>query len=90
VESAAFVRAAALGPDYKREDPDEPTGWEEEREAKAASFKRVLAEGMTDWPQWAHVDGVFTGAFATMPGRFTKHWVDGDPQEMAAAEAAAR
>ncbi len=80
VSSPAFVRAAALG-DYTRQDPDEPTEWELEREQSVSSFARVLADGMADWIQWPHVDALFAGAFATMPGRFTKHWVDPDPQE---------
>ncbi|HWO23352.1 MAG TPA: hypothetical protein VNO30_31645 [Kofleriaceae bacterium] len=79
--SPAFVREAELGDDYQRQDPDEPTDWELAREARAGSFARVLADNMAAWPQWPHVDGLFVRAFATMPGRFTKHWVDGDPQE---------
>jgi hypothetical protein len=79
----AFVREAKLG-DYHRQDPDEPDEWELAREESASSFTRVLAEGMTAWRQWPHVDRLFVRAFATMPGRFTKHWVDGDPQEPSA------
>jgi MORN repeat variant len=78
--SPAFVREAKLG-DYQRQESDEPSEWELEREAAASSFKRVLADGMVAWIQWPHVDRLFVRAFQTMPGRFTKHWVDGDPQE---------
>jgi hypothetical protein len=77
VPAPAFVRAAALG-DEPDEDPDEPLG-----------FSRVLADSMVDWIQWPHVDRLFVRAFATMPGRFTKHWVDPDPQEPEVVEDAA-
>lgn len=85
VPPPAFVRAAVLG-DFKRDDPDHPSAWELEREAAASSFARVLADSMVDWIQWPHVDRLFVRAFATMPGRFTKHWVDADPQEPEVAE----
>jgi hypothetical protein len=87
VASPAFVRAAALD-GYERTDPAEPTEWELEREAAAASFTRVLVDGMAAWREWPHVDRLFVGAFATMPGRFRKHWVDPDPQEPEAPAAA--
>jgi hypothetical protein len=41
---------------------------------------KVLADNMSMYLEWPHVDGAFTQVFATLPGRTTWHWYDGDPE----------
>jgi len=42
---------------------------------------QVLAKHMGTYLEWPHIDRAFTDLFATMPGRYTWNWFDGDPRD---------
>ena len=83
-ESPAFVKRAVLGDP----DPDDvPDPDDAEAVARAAQAQReagdlaiVLARHMVMYVEWPHVDGKFIDVFATMAGRYTQNWFDGDPE----------
>lgn len=81
-ESPAFVKRAVLG----EPDPDtEPEGdsaiaERAKAEREASDLTAVLARHMVMYVEWPHIDGRFVEVFATMAGRYTHHWFDGDPE----------
>jgi hypothetical protein len=80
-ESPAFVKRAVLGePDP---DNDDPAAVAElaRNEREASDLTRVLASHMVMYVEWPHIDGRFVEVFATMAGRYTHHWFDGDPEQ---------
>ena len=70
----SFVRARVLGEDTAND------SLTDEDKAKVADMTKVLADNMSMYLEWPHVDGAFTQVFATLPGRTTWHWYDGDPE----------
>ena len=54
----------ATGEDAKPEKPD----------------AKLLAEHMSMYIEWPHIDGKFVELYGTMAGRVTWNWYDGDPE----------
>jgi hypothetical protein len=70
----AFVRARVLG------EAGATAALSAEDRARVADMTRILASNMSMYLEWPHIDGAFVQLFATLPGRVTWHWFDGDPE----------
>lgn len=83
--SPVFVQRAMLGVALDEPvDPDAPLEDEDgnpNRRIAAQDLTRVLALHMGTYVEWPHIDGPFTELFATLPGRYTWNWFDGDPRD---------
>jgi len=63
---------------------DEDKAWRAERAKRQSDLARILAGSMVMYIEWPHIDRRFTELYATMAGRYMKHWAsrsedDGDP-----------
>jgi hypothetical protein len=90
VITPAFVRAAVLGDEAEAVPTADEDEYQAAKRAMAGDLGRVLAENMTMYVEWPHIDGRFVALFATMAGRFTQPWYDGDPLDQADGPAAAQ
>jgi hypothetical protein len=69
----ALVRAKS--PEFVRKQVLDRAGVDDGR---ADDLTKVLSAHMAMYLEWPHIDGRFVAVFATMPGRYSKHWYDGD------------
>ncbi len=63
---------------------DEERARKAEQTKKEGDLARILAGSMVMYIEWPHIDRRFTELYATMAGRYMKHWAsrsesDGDP-----------
>ena len=63
---------------------DEEKAYRTERAKRQSDLARILAGSMVMYIEWPHIDRRFTELYATMAGRYMKHWAsrgedDGDP-----------
>jgi hypothetical protein len=70
-----FMRQAVL---YQNEDANEDDT-DAPRAPTDQDLAHILAENMTMYIEWPHIDGRFTALYSTMAGRITWNWTDGDP-----------
>jgi hypothetical protein len=75
----SFVRAQVLGEDTAND------SLTDEDKARVTDLAQILAQNMSMYIEWPHIDGAFTHLYATLPGRTTWHWYDGDPEKLEAA-----
>ena len=71
--SPKFVRELVL-------DTDDESQLGDSERTRADDLTHVLADGLTMYAEWAHIDRQFARLFATIPGRVSWHWFDGDPE----------
>ena len=62
---------------------DDEKAYRAEKAKKASDLARILSGSMVMYIEWPHIDRRFTELYATMPGRYMKHWAsrsesDGD------------
>jgi antitoxin component YwqK of YwqJK toxin-antitoxin module len=84
----AMVRDLILDQEDQAE-PDEDLSDDEkayraERQKRTGDLARILSGSMVMYIEWPHIDRRFTELYATMAGRYMKHWAsrsddDGDP-----------
>ena len=63
---------------------DDEKAYRSERAKRQGDLARILAGSMVMYIEWPHIDRRFTELYATMAGRYMKHWAsrsedDGDP-----------
>lgn len=83
----AFTQVIAGDPQAARDDADDDDdvdrgdSYDAEDDADKKDLVDILVGGTAMYAEWMHVDGVFEGLYATIPGRFVHHWAGSNPEE---------